>query len=149
MNNTALQASLMTVLVVDDSDAIRKLLHAQLSLLGVTDIHMAFDGLDALNAINTMTHAPDVVICDIFMPNMDGIQFIGALAKLKYQGGLILITGASQNMLDVAQAIATASGLRLLGAATKPVQYQQLGDLLGFDALWGVSPRNDVSSLQI
>ena len=48
-------------------------------------------------------------LCEIFMPDMDGIEFAGALAKRDFVGALILITGVNQDMLEVASIIATMS----------------------------------------
>ena len=135
MNNTALQGSLQTVLVVDDDEFSREVLRKKLSFWGVKDIHMAHDGRNAIAVLDGMARAPDFLICDIFMPDMDGIEFIGALAKREFKGAMILITGVSQDMLEVAHNIATLKGLRVLGTFTKPLHHEPLGQVMGFSAL--------------
>ncbi len=135
MNNTALQGSLQTVLVVDDDEFSREVLRKKLGFWGVKDIHMAHDGRNAIAVLDGMARAPDFLICDIFMPDMDGIEFIGALAKREFKGAMILITGVSQDMLQVAHNIATLKGLRVLGTFTKPLHHEPLGQLMGFSAL--------------
>ncbi len=135
MSSTALQGSLQTVLVVDDSELSREVSRKKLGFWGVTDIHMAQDGRDGLTVLSAMARAPDFLICDIFMPDMDGIEFIGVLAKQGFKGGLILITGGDHGMLEAAQLIATLKGLRLLGALTKPLHQDSLGKMMGFSAL--------------
>ena len=137
MTNTALQGALQTVLVVDDDEFSREILRKKLVFWGVTKIHMAHDGRDAIAILNDLPHPPDFLICDIFMPDMDGIEFIGALAKREFKGSLILITGVNRDMLEVAQDIATLKGLRVLGAFTKPMHNEPLGQLMGFSALQG------------
>jgi CheY-like chemotaxis protein len=82
-----------------------------------------------------MPKLPDFLICDVFMPDMDGIEFVGELAKQRYQGGLVLVTGVSQSMLEVASDIAIAKGLRVLGTLTKPVSQASLEKALGMTAM--------------
>ena len=135
MTNTVLQGAQQTVLVVDDDEFSREVVRKKLGFWGVTDIHMAHDGHDALAILDAMVRAPDFLICDIFMPDMDGIEFIGALAKRQYKGALILMTGVNRDMLEVAQDIASLKGLRVLGALTKPLHTEPLGQAMGLSAL--------------
>jgi two-component system, chemotaxis family, chemotaxis protein CheY len=67
------------VLVVDDSAAIRKILNRVLRQTGMAigTIHEAGDGQEALDLLKT--HRPDLVLTDINMPKMDGLQFLAAL----------------------------------------------------------------------
>ncbi len=135
MNRVALQGARQKVMVVDDDVFSREVVRRKLGFWGVTDIHMAEDGRLGLCLLDTLTCAPDFVICDIFMPDMDGIEFIAALAKRHYVGGLILMTGVNRDMLEVAQTMATETGLRLLGAFTKPLDQEPLGQVMGLSAL--------------
>jgi two-component system chemotaxis response regulator CheY len=67
------------VLVVDDSAAIRKILTRVLRQTGmaIQTIHEAGDGQDALALMEQ--HRIDLVLSDINMPKMDGLQLLGAL----------------------------------------------------------------------
>jgi len=63
------------VLVVEDDAALRKVLELRLGLEGF-DVSLAQDGqagLDALDAVQ-----PDVVVCDLMMPRVDGFGFCRA-----------------------------------------------------------------------
>lgn len=62
---------------------------------------------------------------------MDGIEFIAELSRRNYQGGLILVTGVSLDMLDVARDIAELKGLKVLGCFTKPLLKASLSRVLG------------------
>jgi two-component system chemotaxis response regulator CheY len=65
------------LLVVDDSATFRQLLCMSLTRLdGIaeSDITEAIDGLDALNKV--MERSFDLVLTDIRMPNMDGLEFV-------------------------------------------------------------------------
>src|ERR1041385_5862100 len=67
------------VLVVDDSAAIRKILQHVLRQTGmaIRTIHEAGDGQEALELLKTQS--VHLVLTDINMPKMDGIQLLGAL----------------------------------------------------------------------
>jgi two-component system chemotaxis response regulator CheY len=67
------------VLVVDDSAAIRKILQRVLRQTGMSigTIHEAGDGQEALALLKL--HKPALVLTDINMPKMDGLQFLAAV----------------------------------------------------------------------
>jgi CheY-like chemotaxis protein len=65
------EAKSCTILVVDDSPTVRKLISGKLEKSGHTVV-LAVDGMDALAKINEMV--PDLVLLDITMPRMDGYQ---------------------------------------------------------------------------
>ena len=67
------------VLVVDDSAAIRKILQRVLRQTGmaIRTIHEAGDGQEALEVMNA--HPVDLVLTDINMPRMDGLQFLASV----------------------------------------------------------------------
>ena len=67
------------ILVIDDSGAIRKAIRRILEPLGF-EVEEAADGVLALQSI-TGRPAFDAVLCDIDMPNMDGLSFLGALRQ--------------------------------------------------------------------
>lgn len=60
-----------TILVVDDSATVRKLVSGKLEKCGL-DVICAVDGMDALEKINE--NIPDLILLDITMPRMDGYQ---------------------------------------------------------------------------
>ena len=67
------------ILVVDDSAAIRKILQRVLRQTGISigAIHEAGDGQEALNLLKD--HPVRMVLTDINMPKMDGLQLLAAL----------------------------------------------------------------------
>lgn len=70
------------VLVVDDSPTMRGLITAVLSAdPGVTVVGQAGDAMEARNAIKQLN--PDVVTLDIEMPNMNGLEFLEKIMRLR------------------------------------------------------------------
>jgi YesN/AraC family two-component response regulator len=64
------------------------------------------------------------------MPEMDGIEIVNALVERKFAGGLILVTGADTQFLQVAKTMAQDAGLRYLDAICKPLTDEALAPLL-------------------
>ena len=69
----------LDIMIVDDSAAIRKILHRVLvqAEISVGQVHEANDGLEALEKLKTATVG--LILSDINMPNMDGIELLGRL----------------------------------------------------------------------
>ncbi len=64
------------ILLVDDAAFMRKVIKDTLSKNGYTDLHEAVDGADAVEKFTELS--PDLVIMDITMPNMDGLEALKA-----------------------------------------------------------------------
>jgi CheY-like chemotaxis protein len=119
-----------TVLIVDDDSFSQKLFTAILAKLGVSDVHTANNGRVGLRTLAHLPRPPDVLICDVFMPDMDGIEFLAELSKTGFQGGIVLVSGQDISIMDIAQQVALANGLQVLGAYTKPVPPEILAESL-------------------
>lgn len=93
-----------TVMIVDDSALMRTSLKANLELGGFK-VEFAGDGLQALNLLKTGIK-PDLIISDINMPNMGGLEFIQNLRKLpsfRFTPVLVLTTESAQGKKDEAK----------------------------------------------
>ena len=132
---TAVPENGHTVLVIDDDETSQDLARLTLGRLGFTDVVMACDGIAGLRALSRMPKPPEFVICDIYMPEQDGLEFLGELAKRAYTGGVILVSSADAPMLAIAREIAMGSGLNLLGAITKPLTQDKLHKALSGPAM--------------
>jgi len=85
------------ILIVDDEPVFRAMLDNFLTSLGAT-LLSANDGMDAL-ALFKKTE-PDLLICDIAMPKLNGLQLI---EQLRSQGNTlpILVISATENMSEI------------------------------------------------
>ncbi len=76
--NTIVHLPPQKILVIDDEDDYRAMIAVTLKMAGY-DISEATDGLDGLAAVKM--HHPDLVLCDIKMPKMDGYTLLGTLKE--------------------------------------------------------------------
>ena len=82
-------AHLPRVLVVDDDRAVRESLRRSLEFNGY-DVHLAGDGAEALAGIGAV--APDVVVMDVMMPRLDGLDATRALRSAGNDVPILVLT---------------------------------------------------------
>ncbi|WP_052284403.1 two-component system response regulator RssB [Kluyvera genomosp. 1] len=89
------------ILIVEDEPVFRSLMDSWLSSLGASTL-LAQDGVDALTQM--ASQKPDLMICDLAMPRMNGLQLV---EHLRNAGDTlpILIISATENMADIAKAL--------------------------------------------
>lgn len=110
----------LAVLVVEDHDFQRRTALMLLRSLGITRIHEAVDGRQALEMLATGAR-PDVIVCDLEMPRMDGVEFIRHVAAHRLAGAVIIASGLDRAVLDAVTAMSEGYGLQVLAAVEKPL----------------------------
>lgn len=85
------------ILLVDDELTTKLILKSVLSQAGKT-VFTASDGTEALEEIR-VREAVDIVITDINMPNMDGLELTEELRKAGYLGKIIVISPEGANSI--------------------------------------------------
>ena len=105
-----------TALVVDDNAAIRTMLTSAFLSGGFKTCIEAENGKDAIDVAKQ--NKPDVIVLDLSMPVMNGLQSAPELRKLLPQTPIILFTLYGQNLL---QTEASKSGINLVVEKTVPL----------------------------
>lgn len=106
------------VLVVDDEEMVRNLLNQYLTLKGY-QVRLAQDGKDALAQV--AMEPPRMVILDMYMPGMNGVEVLRQLRAGNYHGGVVALT-ASQDE-DLLQQALDLGSVDVMG---KPVDLDRL-----------------------
>ena len=107
------------ILVVDDEPAVRRVLRAVLSLKGAYEVDEAGDGAEALRVF--AERGADVVITDMMMPGIGGIEVLRGVKLLDDTAGVVVLTGASR-MDDAIEALRLQANDYLL----KPFSVEQV-----------------------
>jgi len=123
-----LEKSAVRILVLDDESFMLKLLSRILSNLGYTAVTLCDSGEAALERIAET--GPNLILLDLNMPEMDGIEFVRHLVERHYVGSLILISGEDERMLQTAEKLVQAHKIPILGHLHKPVKPDALSALL-------------------
>ena len=118
----------MRILLLDDDSFMLELLAEMIAELGEHTVLRETDGRRAL--IELRLRPPHLVICDLSMPVMDGIDFLRLAAAQQYAGCMLLLSGADPAVLRTAARLAEAQGLHILDACSKPLGLEALGKLL-------------------
>ncbi|MGB0671755.1 MAG: response regulator [Rhodospirillales bacterium] len=116
--------------VVDDDPLMLKIIASGLNALGVAQVQTFEVAEEALAFIGSNRDLVNVVLCDIFMPDTDGMEFLRALTASGYAGSVGIVSGAGDLMLNITQRLGNAQGLNVLGAVAKPVTVETLRALL-------------------
>ncbi|MCB1561924.1 MAG: response regulator, partial [Xanthomonadales bacterium] len=126
----------LTVMVVEDHGFQRRMAMRLLGELGLDQVLEAADGHQALEQLTGMAVVPEVLLVDLDMPGMDGIEFIGHVAEKKLARAVVVASALEPALLNTVQTMARAYGLRVLAAVEKPMTARKLADALSlFDAV--------------
>ena len=117
----------LDIMIVDDSAAIRKILQRVLVQAGVDvgTVHEANDGSQALEMLKT--HKVSLILSDINMPNMDGIELLSRLkADAAFKSVPIVMVTTEGSQARVMQALE----LGAVGYVRKPFTADQIKEKL-------------------
>ncbi|WP_299801894.1 EAL domain-containing protein [uncultured Shewanella sp.] len=121
----------MKILLIEDHLFQREAMQMQLELITtpkISQIRTAASGVEALKIMADFK--PDVLLCDLKMPEMDGITFLSHISELMFTGSIIITSASNQIVLDTVQKMCMSYRLKVIGAISKPVKINILKELL-------------------
>jgi DNA-binding response OmpR family regulator len=109
------------VLVIEDDEHLREVMEALITIEGC-EARTASNGNEALKVVEAWQ--PDLILLDLYMPGMDGREFLTAYRALEgAHAPVILLTGRTQTDEDVAH-------LGVAGQLPKPFNVNELLDMV-------------------
>lgn len=75
-------------------------------------------------------HRPSLVLLDLQIPGMDGVEALRILARQEIKGGIVLASGMDQRVLTSAKQLGESLGLKMLGTLQKPALIEEIESLL-------------------
>jgi DNA-binding response OmpR family regulator len=112
--------------VEDDSECA-----AQIVRVALRSGYEAFPIADARSLRETISRwRPDVITLDLCLPDVDGLEVLTSLKSIDFAGRLIIISAQPDWFRNQAARLAHAHGLRVPAQMSKPVQLDQLQELL-------------------
>ena len=124
------EKSAIRILMLDDESFMLKLIGRLLANLGFTQVTSCDNGRAALTSFVSPNNPPELILLDLNMPEMDGVEFVRHLVERLYTGSLILISGEDERMLQAAVKLVRAHKIPVLGHLRKPVKPEALSALL-------------------
>ena len=126
----------VTALIVDDEPHVRVLERVMLKQLGVTTIWEAADSTAAMEL--AAAHTPEVILLDINLPQVGGLQVLSQLKKAHPQIPVIIVSSQS-TLKTVLQSKELGAIAYVLKHAPKPEVLQMISE--AFDLIAGMPKR--------
>ncbi|MGI6065493.1 MAG: response regulator [Bacillota bacterium] len=111
-----------SILIVDDQLGVRRLLFEALKD-DFRAVYMAGSGMEAIELVKE--HNPDLVIMDMKMPRMNGLEVLKNLRKMNFQCPVIMMTAYGE--LEI---VAQATKMGVKKYITKPFDLRELRQII-------------------
>lgn len=111
------------LLVIDDEADFAKFV-ARVASAMKFEVKVTTNAQDFMAAFNRFD--PDVIILDIVMPDMDGLELIQWLAQEKCRARIVILSGFNPEFARMGELMATARGILSVTSMTKPVSIADL-----------------------
>lgn len=118
------------VLIVDDSKAMLGIIAATFRELGIDTLTCVDSGEDAFALIEERITAFQLVIVDLNMPGMDGVELINRLSHRQFPGGVVILSELDNKIVQLAGDVTREHKLHLIGCVNKPVSQDKISAIL-------------------
>ena len=120
----------LNLLVAEDHDFQRKTLVRMLTALGAKRVSQAGDGRAALDIFIGRVPPIDIIISDLEMPGMDGMEFMRHIGEADIPVSVIISSALDPALIASVETMTRAYGITLLGAIEKPATPEKLRALI-------------------
>jgi CheY-like chemotaxis protein len=118
------------ILVIDDEGDVGEFVSAAAQAMG-------FDCTATTNAktfLDALTPDTTLILLDLLMPEMDGIELLRLLGERKCKASIVLMSGVGKRILETAEQLAQILGLSIVGHLQKPFRLAELEKVLAISA---------------
>jgi EAL domain-containing protein (putative c-di-GMP-specific phosphodiesterase class I)/ActR/RegA family two-component response regulator len=119
-----------SILALDDDPFMLELQSRMLRSMGYDRVRTASSAKVALLMLQADPESANVIVCDLNMPGMDGIEFLQKVNAGPFRGNVILLSGEGARIMHTVQRLLGGGRLVILGALEKPASRQALRALL-------------------
>lgn len=135
----------LDILLVDDDDFLLELMQTALFELGANSVKLARTGLEGLKAYKNSTPKPNLIICDLCMPELGGMEFLSHLSREACSADIFIMSGHnhvpptdrhwnlsnySGPVLNLAEKLARIQGLKVKATIEKPITREKICQVL-------------------
>ncbi len=131
-----------SALVVDDSAVQRSYAMQLCRSAGITTVHSAGNGREALSLLEGLAQPPQLLIIDLEMPTMDGSELLEQLQKRGINIPIMVVSSREHALIQLVSDMGSVLGLHIIGALQKPLSLEALQSTLSKAA--GVAPPSRV-----
>src|SRR6478752_7053509 len=120
------RAHVPSLLIVDDQQIL-----AEYMAVIAGDHGLRADIACTAGEFETKLHdqAPDAISLDLSMPGRDGVQLLRHLADAHYDGSVLIVSSCDRDVLETSFRLGGELGLKMVGAASKPINPDGLAAL--------------------
>jgi len=118
--------SMQKILVIDDEDDLGEVVSATAQAMGFECIATT----DAQKFLDSLGPDTSLILLDLMMPKVDGIELLRLLGRRKCKVGIVLMSGVGKRTMESALQLAQALGLLIVGHLQKPFLLAELEEVL-------------------
>lgn len=121
---------MLRALIVDDDEFMLEVVEETLRSFGIEHVIRASSGEVALRAMDDPDRQPELLICDLNMENIDGIEFLRHLGARQSRAAVVVLSASDARILHSVNALASEHHLSFLGSLKKPLEVAELHAVL-------------------
>src|SRR6185503_4385180 len=131
--------------VIDDHRFQRSVLTRMLKAIGIASVLEAEDGAGALAIVPAQRDSLMLIITDVDMPEMDGLEFLRRLSEEAPQTAVAIHSALDRALLKSIEVMAAAYGVDLIGVLEKPTTERALSEIVELAVQRTATPKQIVA----